>query len=82
MAERPSDAEHGNGNYLQSVFKTRAALGLGSMLVQGTCEYHHSLVRKRSFVVDQAAPIEPLDDLRILVSQTAATEKSNQQALF
>jgi hypothetical protein len=31
------------------------------MLVQGTCEYHHSLGRERSFVVDQATPMEPLD---------------------
>jgi hypothetical protein len=57
-------------------------LGLDSVLVQGTCEHHHSLGRERSFVVDQATPIEPLDGLRILVSQTAAAEKPNQQALF
>jgi hypothetical protein len=62
--------------------KTRVALGLLSVLVQRTCENHHSLGRERSFVVDQATPMEPLDGHRILASQTAAAEKPDQEALF
>jgi hypothetical protein len=80
MAERCGDARLS----AVSVFlrKTGAVSSLGSVLVQGTCEHHHSLLREHSFVVDQAAPMKPLDCLRILVSQTAAAEKPNQQALF
>jgi hypothetical protein len=44
--------------------KTRAALGLGSVPLQGTCEHLHSLVRERSKIIHVASAFSNRTQLR------------------